>query len=65
MTKPDKRDIRAIEREFGKLPNSATEAQIAHRYRLAQAAKLIRIYHLRGRGQRGSPVFLTATRLVE
>ena len=40
---PDREDYEAVEREHGRLPNNATEAQRADRYRLAQAHKLIRL----------------------
>lgn len=40
--KPDKRDFDAVEREYGPLPATATEAAHAERYQLAQAAKIIR-----------------------
>jgi hypothetical protein len=40
--KPDKQDFDAVEREYGPLPPTAGEAARAERYRLAQAAKIIR-----------------------
>jgi hypothetical protein len=40
--KPDKQDFAAVEREYGPLPPSASKAARAERYRLAQAAKIIR-----------------------
>jgi hypothetical protein len=40
--KPDKQDFAAVEKERGPLPSNASEAEHAERYRLAQAAKLIR-----------------------
>jgi hypothetical protein len=40
--KPDKQDFDAVEREYGPLPPTASEAARAERYRLAQAAKVIR-----------------------
>ena len=40
--KPDKQDFAAVEKEHGPLPSNASEAEHAERYRLAQAAKLIR-----------------------
>jgi hypothetical protein len=40
--KPDKRDFDAVEREHGPLPPTASEAAHAERYRLAQAAKIMR-----------------------
>jgi ABC-type anion transport system duplicated permease subunit len=41
---PDPEDFAAIQREYGPLPRDATEAEVAHHYRLAQAKKLIRLY---------------------
>jgi len=41
---PDPQDYKAIEREHGVLPSSATVEQHAYRYQLAQAQKLIRLY---------------------
>jgi len=43
-TKPDKQDIERVEREEGPLPENASDEQLAHRYWLYQAAKLIRLY---------------------
>jgi len=40
--KPDQQDFNAVEREYGPLPPSASEAARAERYRLAQAAKITR-----------------------
>jgi hypothetical protein len=40
--KPDKQDFDAVEREYGPLPPTASEAARAERYRLTQAAKIIR-----------------------
>jgi hypothetical protein len=40
--KPDKQDFDAVEREYGPLPPTASEAARAERYRLAQTAKIIR-----------------------
>jgi hypothetical protein len=40
--KPDKEDIEKVEKERGPLPVNATDKEAAERYRLAQAAKLIR-----------------------
>ncbi len=42
--KPDPEDYADVEREDGPLRWGATLAERAHRYRLAQAAKLIRLY---------------------
>jgi hypothetical protein len=42
--KPDRQDFEAIEHEHGPLPDDATTQDQADRYRLAQAAKLIRLY---------------------
>ena len=44
MTKPDQKDFDAIEKEYGALPANATGEQMAERYRLAIAAKIIREY---------------------
>lgn len=41
---PDAEDRAVIERQYGRLTMDATDEQLAHRYRLAQAAKLIRLY---------------------
>jgi hypothetical protein len=40
--KPDKQDFDAVESEYGPLPPTASKAARAERYRLAQAAKVIR-----------------------
>jgi hypothetical protein len=40
--KPDQRDFYAVEKEYGPLPPNASQAAAAERYRLAQAAKIIR-----------------------
>jgi len=40
--KPDQQDFNAVEREYGPLPPTASQAAVAERYRLAQAAKVIR-----------------------
>jgi hypothetical protein len=40
--KPDKQDFDAVESEYGPLPQTASKAARAERYRLAQAAKVIR-----------------------
>jgi hypothetical protein len=40
--KPDKQDFDAVEREHGPLPPAASEVARAERYRLAQAAKIVR-----------------------
>jgi hypothetical protein len=40
--KPDQQDFDAVEREYGPLPPSASEAARAERYWLAQAAKITR-----------------------
>jgi hypothetical protein len=42
--KPDPQDYEAVEREHGPLPQDATPEQHLDRYRLAQAARLIRLY---------------------
>ena len=40
----DPQDYDRIRREKGPLPANASDAEAAHRYRLAQATKLIRLY---------------------
>jgi hypothetical protein len=40
--KPDKQDFDAVEREYGPLPPIASETVHPERYRLAQAAKIVR-----------------------
>jgi hypothetical protein len=40
--KPDQRDFDAVEKEYEPLPPTASHAVLAERYRLAQAAKVIR-----------------------
>jgi len=40
--KPDQQDFDAVEKEYGPLPPTATQAALAERYRLAQATKVIR-----------------------
>jgi len=40
--KPDEQDFDAVEKEYGPLPPTASQAALAERYRLAQAAKVIR-----------------------
>jgi hypothetical protein len=40
--KPDQQDFDAVEKECGPLPPNASQAALAERYRLAQAAKVIR-----------------------
>jgi len=40
--KPDQQDFDAVEKEYGPLPPSASQAALDERYRLAQAAKVIR-----------------------
>ena len=41
---PEPQDFEAVEREFGPLPFDASEQEAAHRYRLAQATKILRIF---------------------
>jgi hypothetical protein len=41
--KPDQQDIDAVEKEYGPLPPNASQAALDERYRLAQAAKVIRL----------------------
>jgi hypothetical protein len=40
--KPDQQDFDAVEKEYGPLPPTASRAALTERYRLAQAAKVIR-----------------------
>ena len=40
--KPDQQDFDAVEKEYGLLPPNASQAALDERYRLAQAAKVIR-----------------------
>jgi hypothetical protein len=40
--KPDQQDFDAVENEYGPLPPNASQSALAERYRLAQAAKIIR-----------------------
>ena len=40
--KPDQQDFDSVEKEYGPLPPNASQAALAERYRLAQAAKVIR-----------------------
>jgi hypothetical protein len=40
--KPDQQDFDAVEKEYGPLPPNASQAALDERYRLAQAAKVIR-----------------------
>src|SRR5262245_7536580 len=42
--KPDPQDYEAVEREHGSLPQDASQEQQLDRYRLAQNARLIRLY---------------------
>ncbi len=42
VIKPDQQDFDAVEKEYGPLPPTASQAAIAERYRLAQAAKVVR-----------------------
>jgi hypothetical protein len=41
---PDRQDYESVEREYGRLPDNARDAQRAYHYNLAQAGKLIRLY---------------------
>jgi hypothetical protein len=40
--KPNQQDFAAVEKEYGPLPPNASQAVLDERYRLAQAAKVIR-----------------------
>jgi hypothetical protein len=42
IIKPDQQDFDAVEKEYGPLLPTANQAELAERYRLAQAAKVIR-----------------------
>ncbi len=44
---PEQQDFESVENEFGPLPLDATEQEAAHRYRLAQATKILRISPLK------------------
>jgi hypothetical protein len=44
--KPDQQDFDAVEKENGPLPPTASPAALAERYRLAQAAKVIRSFSI-------------------
>jgi hypothetical protein len=39
---PDQQDLDAVEKEYGPLPPNASQSALDERYRLAQAAKVIR-----------------------
>ena len=41
--KPEHRDFEFVHQEYGPLPTGATHAEQADRYRLAQAAALLRL----------------------
>ena len=41
--KPERNDFEFVHREYGPLPSNATVAEQADRYRLAQAAALLRL----------------------
>jgi hypothetical protein len=40
---PEPQDFEMVEREFGPLPLDASESEAAHRYRFAQATKILRL----------------------
>jgi hypothetical protein len=42
MREPDQQDFDAVDKEYGLLPPTASQTAVAERYRLAQAAKVIR-----------------------
>jgi hypothetical protein len=42
--KPDAEDYAAVERDYGALPATASTAECARHYQLAQATKLLRLY---------------------
>ena len=41
---PEPQDFEAVEREFGPFPLDASQQEAVHRYRLAQATKILRIF---------------------
>ena len=41
--KPNQQDFDEVEKEYGPLPPNASQAALDERYRLAQAAKVIRL----------------------
>jgi hypothetical protein len=41
---PEPQDFEAVEKELGPLPLDASEQEAAHRSRLAQATKILRIF---------------------
>ena len=41
---PDQQDFEQIEKEYGRLPDGASDEEAAERYRLAQANKIIRLF---------------------
>ena len=41
---PDPQDFEIVERGFGPLPLDAPQKEAAHRYRLAQATKILRLH---------------------
>ena len=41
---PDQQDFEQIEKEYGRLPDGASDEETAERYRLAQANKIIRLF---------------------
>ena len=43
IIEPDPQDFEAVEREYGRLPRDASDAEYARHYRLAQAGKLMRL----------------------
>ena len=45
---PEPQDFETVEKEFGPLPLDASEQEAAHRYRLAQATKIIRNFDSNG-----------------
>jgi len=45
MIKPDRQDYEEVEGKYGRLPEDAPNSVVADHDRLAQAAKIIRLYH--------------------
>ena len=41
---PEPQDFEAVEREFGPFPLDASQQEAIHRYRFAQATKILRMF---------------------
>ena len=48
---PEPQDFEAVEREFGPFPLDASQQEAIHRYRLAQATKILRMFNSSRRTQ--------------